>query len=92
MIIYSHRGESKFQPENTMPAFYLAYLLNDDGIECDIRKTKDDVIVIIHDMTINRTSDKVGFIKNMTYDELPIMHKNLLLILKIFYIISQIRI
>ena len=70
MIIYSHRGESKFQPENTMPAFYLAYLLKDDGIECDIRKTKDDVIVIIHDMTINRTSDKVGFIKNMTYDEL----------------------
>ena len=46
MLIYSHRGESIFEPENSMPAFFLAYLLKDDGIECDIRKTKDDVCYI----------------------------------------------
>ena len=45
MTIYSHRGESKYAPENTMSAFYLAYLLNSEGIECDIRKTKDNKLV-----------------------------------------------
>lgn len=70
MKIYSHRGESKYAPENTLKAFYLADILKVDGIECDIRKTKDDVIVVIHDMTVNRTSDGFGFIKDINYHDL----------------------
>ena len=70
MLIYSHRGESKFAPENTMSAFYLAYLLNSDGIECDIRKTKDNKIVIIHDKTIDRTSNAKGRVSDYTLYEL----------------------
>lgn len=69
-MIYSHRGESRYAPENTMSAFFLAYLLNSDGIECDIRKSKDGQLVIIHDKTINRTSNGKGRVDNHTIDEL----------------------
>ena len=70
MKIYSHRGESKYAPENTMSAFYLSNLLNSDGIECDIRKTKDNELIIIHDKTINRTSNSFGNISDYTYEQL----------------------
>lgn len=70
MIIYSHRGESKYAPENTMSAFYLAYFVNGDGIETDVRKTRDDELVLIHDKTIDRTSEKSGKVSDYTYEEL----------------------
>ena len=70
MLIISHRGESKYAPENTMSSFYLAYLLNSDGIECDLRKTKDNKFVIIHDKTINRTSNGKGKVCDYTLSEL----------------------
>lgn len=70
MKVYSHRGESSFACENTMTAFYLADIVNSDGIECDVRKTKDDVLVINHDKRIDRTSTGVGKISEYTYKEL----------------------
>lgn len=70
MKVYSHRGESSFACENTMTAFYLAYLVNSDGIECDVRKTKDDVLVLIHDKTVDRTSNYSGKVSDFTYKEL----------------------
>ena len=70
MKIYSHRGESKYAPENTMSAFYLAYLLKSDGIECDVRKTKDNELVLIHDKTIDRTSNSNGKVSDLTINEL----------------------
>lgn len=70
MNLYSHRGEKSFYPENSMSSFFLSYFLGDDGIEGDIRKTKDDVLIIFHDSTINRLSDSTGFIKDFTYDQL----------------------
>ena len=70
MLIYSHRGESRYAPENTMSAFFLAYILNSDGIECDIRKTKDGKLVIIHDNTINRTSNGKGKVSDYKLSEL----------------------
>lgn len=70
MKVYSHRGESKFACENTMTAFYLAALVGSDGIETDVRKTKDDVLVLIHDKTIDRTSKNSGKVSNSTYKEL----------------------
>lgn len=69
--IIAHRGiGNKYQP-NTIKA--LKEALNDsrvDGVELDIRLTKDNKIVIIHDMLINRLSDGYGFVKNMTLNEL----------------------
>ena len=70
MKVYSHRGESSYAPENTMSAFYLADLVNSDGIETDIRKTKDDVLVLIHDKTVDRTSNYSGKVSDYTYKEL----------------------
>ena len=70
MKVYSHRGESKYAPENTMSAYYLAYLVGSDGIETDLRKTKDDVLVLIHDKSVDRTSNYSGKVADYTFDEL----------------------
>ena len=70
MQIYSHRGESKYAPENTMSSFFLSYLINSDGIECDVRRTKDGKFVIIHDKTIDRTSDGKGKVSEYTLNQL----------------------
>lgn len=70
-IIIAHRGlTNKNIKENTLPAFLNAVRNNYDGIELDIRKTKDNKIVVLHDPFINRTSDKSGYIKNKTYKEI----------------------
>lgn len=73
MKVYSHRGESKFAPENTMSAFYLAYFVKSDGIETDLRKTKDDVLVLIHDKYVDRTSNFSGKVSEYNYKDLKKM-------------------
>ncbi|MEY8763254.1 MULTISPECIES: glycerophosphodiester phosphodiesterase [Clostridium] len=66
----AHRGFSGMYPENTMEAFKKAVEIGSDGIETDLHITKDGVIVICHDETIDRTTDGSGFIKDYTYREL----------------------
>jgi len=70
MKIWAHRGSSGFAPENTIPAFAVAKALDVDGIELDVQLTKDGEIVVIHDETIDRTSDGTGFVKDYTLEEL----------------------
>lgn len=72
-IIFAHRGASKHAPENTMPAFELAYEQNADGIETDIQLTKDNIPVLIHDETVNRTTNNTGYVANYTYKELQLL-------------------
>lgn len=69
-IVLAHRGGSHLAPEHTMIAFEKALDLGVDGFEVDIRLTKDEEIVVLHDDTIERTSDGVGFVKDFTLDEL----------------------
>ena len=59
-IIIAHRGASAFAPENTMAAFKKAYELNADGIEFDVKLSKDGEMVIIHDQTLDRTTNGHG--------------------------------
>lgn len=66
----AHRGFSGKYPENTMLAFKRAVEEKCEGIETDLHLTKDGVIVICHDETINRTSNGEGYIKDYTYNEL----------------------
>jgi glycerophosphoryl diester phosphodiesterase len=66
----AHRGFSSKYPENTMIAFEKAVEENCDGIETDLNMTKDGVIVICHDETLNRTTNGSGYIKDYTYKEL----------------------
>lgn len=69
-MIFAHRGASKEAPENTMPAFELAYQYRADGIETDVQLTKDNIPVLIHDETVNRTTDSIGFVKDYSYKDL----------------------
>lgn len=68
--IFAHRGASKMAPENTMPAFELAYKMQADGIETDIQLTKDQIPVLIHDEHVKRTTNGAGYIKDFTYQQL----------------------
>lgn len=68
--IIAHRGASSYAPENTLPAFEKAIKQKADAIELDVRLSKDNVPVIIHDATINRTSNGKGYVHNLTVKEL----------------------
>lgn len=70
MKVFAHRGYSGRYPENTMLAFRKAYEAGADGIELDVQLTKDDVLVVIHDERIDRTTDGTGFVRDYTYEEL----------------------
>ena len=68
--LISHRGYSTGAPENTMPAFTLSVQRDYQMIETDVRFTRDDVPVLIHDTTIDRTSNGSGKVSEMTYEQL----------------------
>ena len=67
---FAHRGFSGKYPENTMLAFEKAVEIGADGIELDVQLTKDGEVVIIHDETIDRTTDGHGEVVSFTYEEL----------------------
>ncbi|RKJ72003.1 glycerophosphodiester phosphodiesterase [Butyricicoccus sp. 1XD8-22] len=70
MKIYAHRGYSGSYPENTLAAFRAVTKLPVHGVEFDVHLTKDRQVVVIHDESINRTSNGKGYIKDMTLKEL----------------------
>ena len=74
MINYAHRGASEYAPENTLSSFYLGLLLGANGIETDVQKTKDGVLVLFHDGTIDRVSDGSGKLSDYTWEELKKFH------------------
>lgn len=69
-LIFAHRGASGTHPENTMLAFFEAERVKADGIELDVHLTKDGEVVIIHDETINRTTNGKGYVKDFTLAEI----------------------
>lgn len=70
MKVYAHRGSAGTHPENTVAAFRAAAVLPIHGVEFDVHMTKDGELVVIHDETIDRTSNGRGFVKDMTLAEL----------------------
>ena len=64
-IIIAHRGASAFAPENTISAFRMASELKADGIELDVKLSKDGKMVVIHDQSVDRTTNGHGLIKNL---------------------------
>ncbi len=68
--IWAHRGASAYAPENTMPAFELAIRMGADGVELDVQRSADGHLVVIHDETINRTSNGAGKVVDLTLEEL----------------------
>ena len=70
MNIYAHRGNSGFFPENTMYASKKSLDLGIYGIEIDVQKTKDGILVVHHDETLGRMFDGKGSIKKSTFEQL----------------------
>ena len=68
--IIAHRGASGHAPENTMAAFQLALEQGADGIELDVMLSKDGQLVVIHDDTVDRTTNGIGRVKDMTLAQL----------------------
>ncbi|WP_414556874.1 glycerophosphodiester phosphodiesterase [Bacillus swezeyi] len=72
--VIAHRGASGYAPENTMAAFDRALKMKSDYIELDVQMSKDGELVIIHDTTVNRTTDIDSQIpvpvQDLTLDEL----------------------
>ncbi|WP_087973785.1 glycerophosphodiester phosphodiesterase [Oceanobacillus rekensis] len=68
--VYGHRGSMGDYPENTLLGFHEAIRQGVDGIELDVHMTKDGEIVVIHDETLDRTTDGTGFIKDLTLNEI----------------------
>ncbi|MGW1313918.1 glycerophosphodiester phosphodiesterase [Streptomyces sp. NPDC002426] len=56
-VVYAHRGASAYAPENTLAAVDAADDLGIDWVENDVQLTKDGVLVVVHDTTLNRTTD-----------------------------------
>ena len=70
LINYAHRGASAYAPENTFAAFYLGRQMNANGIETDIQATKDGVLVLFHDDTLQRVAGLDVTIQDLTFEEL----------------------
>ncbi|MCI0554680.1 MAG: glycerophosphodiester phosphodiesterase [Anaerolineae bacterium] len=68
--IFAHRGASAHAPENTLAAFEMALAENADGIELDVKLSADGHVVVIHDMTIDRTTGAHGRVRDLSLADL----------------------
>ena len=69
-ITYAHRGASEYCPENTFISFYRGVEMGANGIETDVQRTKDGVLVLFHDDTLDRVTGAEGAVVDYTYEEL----------------------
>jgi glycerophosphoryl diester phosphodiesterase len=74
IMVAAHRGDWRDAPENSLLAFKYAIAMGVDIIELDLNKTKDGVVVIMHDQTIDRTTDGKGSPGDYTLAELKKFH------------------
>ena len=70
VVVIAHRGGATLRPENTLAAFAHAAALGVDGLECDVHLSRDGEPVVIHDATLDRTTDASGPVDARTADEL----------------------
>ena len=68
--IFAHRGSKGTHPENTLASFKEAVRVGSDGIELDVHLTKDGQLVVIHDETVDRTTNGTGEIRTLTLAEI----------------------
>lgn len=70
MKIFAHRGYSAEYPENTMLAFSKAVEAGCDGIQIDVHFSRDRYLMIIHDQSLSRTTDAIGFVRHHAASDL----------------------
>ena len=69
-LVFAHRGGSALAPENTVAAFANGLSLGADGIELDVHLSRDGVVVVNHDATVDRTTKGSGAVAELTAAEL----------------------
>src|SRR5436189_3578673 len=69
-LVYAHRGGAALRPENTIASFDYGLSLGADGLEFDVRLSRDGVVVVHHDATLERTTNAAGPVSSRTADEL----------------------
>jgi glycerophosphoryl diester phosphodiesterase len=69
-LVFAHRGSSVAEPEHTLAAYLRAIEEGADGVECDVRLTRDGQLVCVHDRRLERTSNGRGLVSTRTLDEL----------------------
>jgi glycerophosphoryl diester phosphodiesterase len=69
IAVISHRGEHLSHPENTLPAFQAAIDAGADYFELDVRTTSDGRLVLMHDGSVDRTTNGKGKVKELTFDQ-----------------------
>ena len=77
VIVVSHRGDWRNYPENSIPAIESVIKMGVDMVELDIAMTKDSVLVLSHDRTIDRCTTGKGLVSDMTYDSLQTFYLKL---------------
>lgn len=70
LMIIAHRGFASVFPENTLAAIQGAYDLGADGVETDVRLTRDGVPIIMHDETVDRTTNGTGAVARLTLEQI----------------------
>ena len=70
MLRIGHRGARAYEPENTIRSFKKALEIGVDAVELDVRKTKDNRLVVIHDADVKRTTDGKGLVSELTLTEI----------------------
>lgn len=70
VLVFAHRGGGGIIPENTLPAFIYSSSLGADVLELDIHRTSDGELVVIHDRTVDRTTNGSGKVSEMTLAEI----------------------
>lgn len=69
-VIFAHRGASAHAPENTLAAFELALARQADAIELDVKLSADGHVIVIHDATVDRTTNGKGRVKDLSFADL----------------------
>src|SRR5436189_4356156 len=69
-LVYAHRGGAALRPENTIASFDYGLSLGADGLEFDVHLSRDGVVVVHHDATLERTTNGRGPLAALTADEL----------------------
>jgi len=70
MLRIGHRGARAYAPENTIASFKKALEIGVDAVELDVRKTKDNRLVVIHDADVKRTTNGEGLVSELTLKEI----------------------
>lgn len=70
IVNVSHRGASAYAPEHTIAAYDMGEKMHGDYIEVDLQMTKDGHLIAMHDVTLDRTTDGTGSVKDYTLNEI----------------------